>query len=120
MPILIYNKIIPFPGYKILNLFGLLFVRGTKGKTRITDVDINHERIHTKQMQEMLYVFFYLAYFFEWLFRMITGKYNKSPYRSLSFEQEAFDNQKDLDYLKKRKHFAEWRKNYGQETSEEG
>jgi len=51
---------------------------------------------------------------------MITGKYNKSPYRSLSFEQEAFDNQKDLDYLKKRKHFAEWRKNYGQETSEEG
>lgn len=45
----IYNKIIPFKGYKCINLFGVLFVR--KGCT-MRESDYNHEAIHTKQMKD--------------------------------------------------------------------
>ena len=31
----------------------------------------------------------------------------KNPYRNISFEKEAYDNQSNLDYLTKRKRF-EW------------
>ena len=60
----IYNKIIPFKQFKCINLFGLLFVR--KG-CFMSEKDFNHEAIHTAQMKEMLYVFFYIWYFVEWL-----------------------------------------------------
>lgn len=62
---IIYNKILPIKGYKIINLFGILFVRinsdGTKPK--ILEEDINHEAIHTVQMKELLYIGFYIWYF---------------------------------------------------------
>lgn len=57
--IIIYNNIIPFKGFKAINLFGVLFVR--KGY-KLNDIDIRHERIHTAQQREMLYVFFFLWY----------------------------------------------------------
>ena len=53
----IYNNVIPFKGYKCVNLFGVLFVRRGLG---MSDVDLNHEAIHTAQMKEMLFVLFYL------------------------------------------------------------
>lgn len=78
----IYNKIIPFKGYKCINLFGILFVR--KGCT-MSESDYNHEAIHTKQMKELLYVPFYILYLLEWLYRL-TQKGN--AYRNISFEKE--------------------------------
>lgn len=65
---IVRNNIIPFKGYKAVNLFGILFVRGD---SVIGSVDINHESIHTAQMKEMLYVFFYLWYGIEWLVRLV-------------------------------------------------
>jgi len=41
---IIYNKIIPFQGFKCINLFGILFVRSKLLK----DKDINHEAIHSE------------------------------------------------------------------------
>ena len=95
---IIRNNIIPFTGYKAMNLFGVLFVRGN---ARIDDITLNHEKIHTAQMKEMLYIFFYLWYVTEWLIRLPKG----NAYRNISFEREAYDNQYDLDYLKSRKRF---------------
>lgn len=52
---IIYNNFIPFKGFAAINLFGVLFVReGVK----ITEEMINHKKIHTAQMKEMLYIFF--------------------------------------------------------------
>ena len=51
---IVRNNIIPFKGYKAMNLFGVLFVRGN---ARIDDINLNHEKIHTAQIKEMLYVF---------------------------------------------------------------
>lgn len=38
----IKNNIIPFGGYKVINLFGLIFT-----KSDLTDEDKNHENIHS-------------------------------------------------------------------------
>lgn len=97
---IIYNNIIPLPGFKAINLFGVLFVR--KGCT-MSDTDLNHEAIHTAQMKEMWYVFFYLWYLIEWAIRLFK---KGNAYRNISFEQEAYDNQSWLKYLENRPRFA--------------
>lgn len=94
------NKIIPFKGYKCINLFGVLFVR--KGCT-MSKSDYNHEAIHTKQMKELLYVPFYILYLLEWLYRLIQ---KGNAYRNISFEKEAYNNENDMNYLDKREHFS--------------
>lgn len=98
----IYNRFIPFKGYKAINLFGCLFVR--KGFV-MSKNDLNHEAIHTAQMKEMLCVFFYLWYFVEWIIRLF-GKGN--AYRNLGFEKEAYSNDDNLTYLATRPKFAWW------------
>ena len=98
----VYNDWIPFSGFKAINLFGVLFVR--KGKT-LSEKDLNHEKIHTAQMKEMLYIGFYLWYLVEWLIRLFG---NGNAYRSISFEREAYDNDDYLEYLNSRPRFAWW------------
>ena len=69
---IIYMNVIPLQKLDTINLFGILFA--PKG-TNITRRTIDHEAIHTAQMKEMLYVFFYLWYFVEWVIRLF-GKGN--------------------------------------------
>lgn len=59
---IIYNDIIPFKGYKAINLFGIVFAR--KSARPLSDKNKNHEAIHTAQMRELLYVPFYIVYLF--------------------------------------------------------
>lgn len=66
---IIRNKIISFNGFKAINIFGVLFVRE---RANIDAKTINHEEIHTAQMKEMLYIFFYLWYIVEWIVRLFT------------------------------------------------
>ena len=103
---IIYNNIIPFPGFKAINLFGVLFVR--KGCT-MSESDINHEMIHTSQMKEMGYVMFYLCYLLEWLVKLVKLGDSNKAYRAISFEREAYGNEKNLTYTITRAKFA-WRK----------
>lgn len=103
--IIIRNNIIPFKGYKCINLFGILFVR----KNANIDIKtINHELIHTAQMKEMLFIFFYLWYCIEYLCILFSFKYSKHKdrYHDISFEEEAFNNDENLEYLSKREHYA--------------
>jgi len=100
---IIYNNFIPVKGFTAMNLFGILFVR--KGK-RIDDRMINHEKIHTYQMKEMLYLPFYIWYIIEYVIRVFQYKFKlHTAYRNISFEREAYTNQNDINYLKKRKLF---------------
>lgn len=100
---IIYNNIIPFKGFKAINLFGILFAR--KGCV-IDEVTLNHERIHAAQMKEMLYVPFYVWYLFEWVIRLFG---NGNAYRNISFEKEAHSNDENLNYLDSRPRFAWWK-----------
>jgi hypothetical protein len=98
---IIYNNMIPFRGFLAINLFGYIFTR--KG-VHLTHTAISHERIHTAQMEELLYVPFYLFYFLEWMLKLF--KYGLKSYYNISFEREAYINQNDLLYLHHRKRFA--------------
>lgn len=100
---IIRNKYIPFKGFKAINLFGILFVRGD---ARIGEVTINHERIHTAQMRELLYIPFYLFYVIEWLIRLIQFRNSYMAYRNISFEREAYANDKNFTYLQTRERFS--------------
>ena len=99
---IIKNKIIPPRGFSYVNLFGVLFTRRDR---TISDVSLNHEQIHTEQMKEMLYVFFYLWYLIEWFVRLIILRDSHNAYRAISFEQEDYANQANLTYLECRKRY---------------
>lgn len=64
---------------------------------------INHERIHIRQQIELLIIPFYLWYGIEFLVRYIKLKNWNEAYRAISFEQEAYGNEANFEYLKKRK-----------------
>jgi hypothetical protein len=94
---------------RALRFFGLFFggsdnIRGLafwpfifiSSKTQIDDELINHERIHLRQQIEMLVIPFYIWYLIA-LYRV--------GYENISFEKEAYFNEKNLSYLKKRRIF---------------
>lgn len=97
---IIRNRFIPFKGIAAINLFGVLFVRQ---EARIDFVTLNHEEIHTAQMKEMYYIFFYLWYLLEWGIRLFMSG---NAYRNISFEREASGNQWDRKYVQSRRPFA--------------
>lgn len=97
---IIRNNVIPFRGFKAINLFGVLFVREDAA---MDGTDFNHEEIHTAQMKEMLYIFFYLWYVLEWIVRLFM---KGNAYRNISFEREAYANEDRTVYLSQRKHYS--------------
>lgn len=91
------------PKHYCMNLFGTIWSRDTSWIDR--DV-INHERIHTAQQRELLFIPFYILYVIEWLFRLIQYRNWDKAYRNISFEREAYAHGHDHHYLKNRKHFS--------------
>lgn len=92
--------------YWTLNFFGILLSKAPREVSRRT---INHEKIHSAQMRELLWLPFYLIYGIEWLWRFIVAGNAAKAYRSVSFEREAYDNDHNFDYLSRRRHFSQWR-----------
>lgn len=85
-------------------LFPFIFIR--KPEDRENNILINHEKIHLRQQIELLVIFFYIFYvaeYYYWLFRL---KNKDLAYRRISFEREAYANESDLDYLRKRKFWS--------------
>ncbi len=106
---IIYNNLIPFKGFIAINLFGIIFVRNEyknyinyDNKYDNRNYIINHESIHTKQIKELGYIFFYIWYFIEWILRLPFG----NAYCNISFEREAYANEKNGRYLQTRKHYS--------------
>jgi len=96
---IIRNKYIPFTWFKTINLLGILFVRKNAS---LSSFDINHEAIHTAQIKELLYIFFYLWYLVEWIIKVVKYKDVNKAYRNISFEKEAYIYDYDNEYLKNR------------------
>jgi hypothetical protein len=69
---------------------------------------IRHERIHLVQQMELLVIGFYLLYLYDWVKHLVTTWKPYEAYKSIRFEQEAYDKQDEVDYLETRKLFA-WR-----------
>ena len=119
--ICIKNNLIPFKGYKAINLFGFVFTR-----TELNEKEKNHESIHTRQMIEcailgfyligalvilchisywwllMSIPMFYIFYGLEYLIIRLFHKKQNDAYHDVSFEEEAFVNDDNLEYNKVR------------------
>ena len=70
---------------------------------------LNHERIHLAQALELLVIPFYLWYFIEFFIHYILVRDTKKAYFRISFEREAYAQERNLDYLQQRPHWAFWR-----------
>lgn len=101
---ILYSRNFPPKDFGAINLFGIVIVRKDYGG--LDEADINHERIHTRQILEMLVIPFYLSYGIEWLIRCIQYGDGMTAYENISYEREAYRNMYDLSYLKRRRLFS--------------
>lgn len=62
-----------------------------------------HEKIHLRQQIELLIIPFYLIYVLEYLYGRCRGLSHYNAYRQISFECEAYDNEKNRNYLKEKR-----------------
>ena len=84
-----------------ITLWPFVFIRD-EGNDRT----INHETIHIKQYNELLVIGFYFVYLFDWLHGLIKYRDGQIAYYRIRMEQEAYENDKDIHYLKDRKLFS--------------
>lgn len=99
MIVLILKYLTP-KGFRGITIFPFILL--THREDRGDGVVMNHEKIHIRQQLEMLVVPFFLWYGMEFLIRWIQFKNRFVAYRNISFEREAYANEKDLHYLKQR------------------
>jgi len=99
MIVLIFKYLLP-KGYRGISLFPFIIFSERKAKENLTL--LNHEKIHIRQQLELLVLPFYIWYGVEFLVRYFQYKNWNLAYKNISFEREAYANEKDLNYLKKR------------------
>ncbi len=87
-------------GYTGIAIFPFIFLKYSSLKEDV--VLLNHEKIHLRQQLELLIIPFYILYFLEFIVRFIRWRNWQQAYRNISFEREAYVNEKDLNYLKSR------------------
>jgi len=63
---------------------------------------MQHEMIHVSQQLQMLLIGFYLQYYIEYLIRRLQYPTWDEAYRNISFEREAYANQRTSTYYKTR------------------
>ena len=98
--LLIVNKYLIPKGYRGMTLFPFVFL--SSRHTADFSVLVNHERIHLRQQLELLVLPFFVWYGIDYLVKLIRYRDKSKAYRSIVFEREAYENEKDLDYLKSR------------------
>lgn len=100
--VIVFKYLVP-KGYIGITIFPFILLKSAdlKSDSKL----VNHERIHLRQQLELLVVIFYAWYLIEFLLRIAYFRNWKKAYQSLSFEREAYTNEKDLDYLKSRPWF---------------
>ncbi|RXR20476.1 hypothetical protein EQG63_00670 [Flavobacterium amnicola] len=98
--ILIVFKYLTPKGFRGITFYPFVFLvdKNDKQNPRF----VNHERIHIRQQIEMLVLPFFIWYGLEFLVRLVQYKNRRTAYHNISFEREAYQNEKDPDYLKQR------------------
>ena len=72
---------------------------------------INHEKIHLRQQIELLIFPFYIFYLFNYLINLLRYHKHDLAYRKIIFEEEAYQHDRDILYLKKGNWFG-WIKQF--------
>ncbi len=102
--IIIYLPFIFRGNFQGMAVFPFVFIRykSMKRDKRL----INHEKIHLRQQIELLWIFFFLLYISEYLFKWVKYGNAHQAYKNISFEREAYNNEHNLNYLKKKKFWS--------------
>lgn len=118
----IVNSLIPFIGYLAMAFYNIIFWRkeyeiyliNEQHKSYVDKV-INHEGIHVCQMKDFCKwlpiggTLFYITYVLEWFIRLfIHGP--KNAYSNISFEREAKQNERNMNYKNERGRFDNFKK----------
>ena len=113
-PIFIENSKIPVWLSKIapininaITLGPIVLSRGT-----LSERVKRHETIHFAQYKELFFIGFLLIYLYDYLYAAVVKKkgFSRESYLAIRFEQEAYDNDHNVDYLESREKYH-W-KNY--------
>ena len=102
-----FSNLVVARGFTALTVWPFVFVRTDAEPTRQL---LTHEEIHARQQQELLLLPFFVWYGAEWLVRLCIDRH--TAYRNIAFEREAYRNDLNWDYLRKRKPYA-WLKLLG-------
>lgn len=75
----------------------------------LSDVVLNHEKIHLRQQRELFVLGFYALYVWYWGKSLAKGLGSSEAYYKIPFEREAYAYDEDMSYIENREPFA-WRK----------
>tara|TARA_B110000211_G_C13947753_1_gene494680 strand:+ start:399 stop:737 length:339 start_codon:yes stop_codon:yes gene_type:complete len=105
-PIIIQNSKIPqylswFIDIGAITLYPFIISKG-----EMSDITLNHEKIHIKQQAELLVIGFYALYVWYWCIALAKGLRGDEAYHAIPFEKEAYANQEDAEYNQKRERLA--------------
>lgn len=98
--IVLVSKFLVYKGFRGITLWP--FVVMCSKELKQDRIFLNHESIHLRQQEELLVLPFYLWYVMEYMVRLFQFKNRHQAYKNISFEREAYANEKDLNYLQKR------------------
>ncbi len=101
---IIISKYLVPKNYIGISIYPFIFLKNKSLKQN--NIIINHEKIHLKQQSELLWVFFFIWYFSEFLFKLMKYKNWQIAYKNISFEKEAYKNESNINYLKNRKLYS--------------
>lgn len=93
-PKVVITKKIPITWALAINLFNKVYAR-----RELTDIELQHETIHSLQMKKLGYSKFYIKYLYEWIRNYKRYKDWYIAYKNISFEKEAYTYQSDIDYI---------------------
>lgn len=110
MLIIISKFLIP-KGFRGITIFPFIIIRKDRDANNL--VLINHEKIHLRQQLELLVLPFYFIYLLDYLLKMVRYKDKNIAYRNIIFEREAYSNERDMNFLKKRA-FWNWLKYFNE------
>lgn len=80
-----------------ITIYPIIFIK----RKHIDDkIFINHEKIHLRQQKELLIIPFFIIYLLNYLTNIFKYKMLDQAYKNIIFEREAYQNEKNLDYLK--------------------
>jgi hypothetical protein len=103
LPVKIYTRKRIFNYYTGMSFFIFIWIsKLTKDEVQL----VRHEKIHFLQQVEMLFIFHWFFYGLFYVISRAKGHGHFVAYRYNPFEMEAYSNEQDVSYLKKRRPFA--------------
>ena len=91
-----------------INIWAISFGFWVWCRGEISETTKRHETIHFQQQLELLFVFQWILYGLFWVVGFIKYRDGKKAYYQNLFEQEAYDNEGDVNYLSNRKRYSWW------------